>query len=346
MTLASFLGPTLPVLSLALSLTAARWLAAHPNARLSRLDHPNERSLHTTPVPRTGGLALLLGLIIPLGLAWLLVGVPSPLGWIAAALSLVALVSYLDDLGHLPPLLRLGVHILAAALLLLGGLGWPQTDLPGLVVAMPSLVWIGLSLLFIVWMINLYNFMDGMDGLAGGMALIGFSTLAVLGLRGGEPVYGVAALCIALAAAGFLRVNFPPARIFLGDIGSSSLGLLAAGFSLWGARLGLFPLWTAWLIFSPFIADATWTLLARIRRGERVWEAHRSHHYQRLALAGWSHRKTVLRAYLLMAAAAGCALATPEMAVRDQWTLLAGWGAVYLLLHLKVGLVERGSASR
>ena len=89
--------------------------------------------------------------------------------------------------------------------------------------------------------------------------------------------------------------NFPPARIFLGDAGSSTLGLLAAGLSLIGTQRGLFPLWVAWLAFSPFIVDATWTLLRRLYAGERVWQAHRSHHYQRLVLAGWGHRKTLLR---------------------------------------------------
>jgi UDP-N-acetylmuramyl pentapeptide phosphotransferase/UDP-N-acetylglucosamine-1-phosphate transferase len=147
----------------------------------------------------------------------------------------------------------------------------------------------------------------------------------VLGWQGGEHVFSLVAGCTAAACAGFLTSNFPPARIFLGDLGSSTLGLLAAGLSLWGHSRGLFPLWAAWLAFSPFIVDATWTLLHRLARGERIWEPHRSHHYQRLVLAGWGHRKTVLRAYVVMAAAAACAVAAPSLPVWDQWALfLAG----------------------
>lgn len=119
---------------------------------------------------------------------------------------------------------------------------------------------------------------------------------------------------------------------------------MAAGFSLWGNQLGLFPLWTAWLAFSPFIVDATWTLLTRLARHERIWEPHRSHHYQRLVLAGWSHRETLLRSYLVMAAAAACAVASPRLSSQEQWLLLAGWASIYVLIHIKVGLVERHPA--
>lgn len=326
---------------LILSMVATRWLASHAGARLGRLDHPNERSLHQTPVPRTGGLGVLLGTIV----AWILLALfgqgAADLSWLAAAMALVAGVSFLDDLGHLHPGVRLSAHVLAAMLLICGGLGWHLIDLPGLTLAVPVFAWVGLTILLVVWMINLYNFMDGMDGFAGGMAVFGFGALAALGWLGGEPGYAAAALGIASAAAGFLTINFPPARIFLGDVGSSTLGLLGAGFSLWGAELGLFPLWTAALAFSPFIVDATWTLLARLAKGERIWEPHRSHHYQRLVLAGWGHRKTLLRSYLVMAGAAACAVASPDLATREQWMLLGAWAIIYFVIHLRVGLIER-----
>ena len=181
----------------------------------------------------------------------------------------------------------------AALLLYLGGLRWAQIGLPGLDAALPDWLALGLTLLYIVWMINLYNFMDGMDGFAGGMAVFGFGALAVLGLIGDALTFAISGLVIAAAAGGFLTRNFPPARIFLGDVGSSVLGLLAAAMTLWGAGLGLFPLWVGLLVFSPFIVDATWTLLRRIVNAEPFWRAHRSHHYQRLVLAGWGHRRTV-----------------------------------------------------
>jgi UDP-N-acetylmuramyl pentapeptide phosphotransferase/UDP-N-acetylglucosamine-1-phosphate transferase len=329
--------------SFLLSVSATRWLVLHGAAR-GPVDYPNARSLHSTPVPRSGGLAVLLGLGGPL-LVLAALGISAPeLGWITAAMLPVAGIAFLDDLGEVSRRLRLIAQIGAALLLMSGGLRWTLLELPGWVMVFPGWVAVVLSLVYVVWLINLYNFMDGMDGFAAGMALFGFSAFAALGWSGGEPLFAIASVCVALAAAGFLTSNFPPARIFLGDSGSSSLGLLAAAFSLWGSRLGLFPLWSAWLAFSPFILDATWTLLARLARRERIWEPHRSHHYQRLVLAGWSHRRTLLRAYPIMAAAAACAVASPRLPPREQWLLIAAWAMIYALVHLKVRLVERAAS--
>ena len=291
---------------------------------------------------------MLFGLVVSLGLAWIAGVAPDQLPWIAAAALPVAAVSLVDDLGQVSRRLRFAVHLGAGLILAAGGLLWSVTgpargasgrfgraDWP-----FPTPVAWLLTVFYVVWMINLYNFMDGMDGFAGGMAVFGFGALAVLGWQGGDPAFALAAAGIAAAAAGFLTSNFPPARIFLGDLGSSTLGLLAAALSLWGASAGLFPLWVAWLAFSPFIVDATWTLVRRMLRGERIWEAHRSHHYQRLVLAGWGHRKTVLRAYALMAAAAACAVAAPGLPAAEQWLLLLAWAAIYVLIHVRVRLAE------
>lgn len=335
-----------PVLSLFISLLVTRWLITQGRAGRGPLDRPNARSLHSTPVPRTGGLALLPGLLLPLLLLAVLGVDLALLAALSVALALVAGVSFWDDLGSAPALARLLIHLLAALILLAAGLGWFALDLPGLMQPFPILLAGALTLLYVVWMINLYNFMDGMDGLAAGMAICGFTALAVLGWVGGEPLFALATISVAAAAAGFLSGNFPPARIFLGDTGSSSLGLLVAAFSLWGVQLGLFPLWSAGLAFSPFIVDATWTLLTRLARGERPWEPHRSHHYQRLVLAGWSHRRVLTRAYPLMAAAAACAVAAPRLPPQEQWILLGGWAAIYALIHIKVGLVEQHALAR
>jgi UDP-N-acetylmuramyl pentapeptide phosphotransferase/UDP-N-acetylglucosamine-1-phosphate transferase len=329
-----------------LSLLSTRWLVrVAPGSRLAPLDHPNPRSLHATPVPRSGGLAVLVGLILPLVLLAVTGRSASIVGWIALALAPVAAIGYLDDLGHISRRLRLAVQAFAGTLLIATGLRWVGLDLPDWAVGFPWWVSVLLSLLYIVWMINLYNFMDGMDGLAGTMALFGFSAFAVLGWIGGEPLFALVSACVALSAAGFLIFNHPPARIFLGDAGSSSLGFLVAACSLWGTSLGLFPLWVAWLAFSPFLVDATWTLVARLARGERVWEPHRSHHYQRLVLAGWSHRRTLWRASLVMAACAACAVAAPRLPQPEQWMLLGAWAMIYALIHVKVRLVERMGAS-
>ncbi|MEA3278172.1 MAG: glycosyl transferase [Pseudomonadota bacterium] len=299
--------------------------------------------MHAGPVPRTGGIAVLTALACAAALASIIESVPAAWTWVGAALLLVGSVSYLDDRGEVRPQYRLAAHLLAAVLLLVGGISWSRMELPGLVWVMPAMLAYVLTMVQVVWMINLYNFMDGMDGFAGGMTVFGFGALAVLGWQGEDPAFAAFNAAIAAAAGGFLVSNFPPARIFLGDLGSATLGLLAASMGLIGSQRGLFPLWVAWLAFSPFIVDATWTLLRRLAKGEPVWQAHRSHHYQRLVLAGWSHKKTVLRSYLLMAACAATAVAAPGMSVRDQQWLLGAWSIIYVLVAFKARLVERGA---
>ena len=331
----------MPLAAFAVAALASQFLARSPGILRGMIDEPNARSLHTGAIPRTGGFALLAGLsaaglLAPTGL--------HPAGvwaWILLALLPVAAISLLDDRGEVRPRYRLAAHLGAGALLMAGGLGWSRLDLPGLTLNLGMFPTVCLTLLLVVWMINLYNFMDGMDGLAGGMAVFGFGALAVLGWRGDELAYALTCASIAATAGGFLTANFPPARLFLGDLGSTSLGLLAAALALQGSALGLFPLWVAGLAFSPFILDATTTLVRRALRREPLWQAHRSHHYQRLVLAGWSHRRVMLRAWALMAACAACAVAAPGLTPPDQWLLLASWAGIYALIGYRVRLVER-----
>ncbi len=161
------------------------------------------------------------------------------------------------------------------------------------------------ALLAIIWMINLYNFMDGSDGLAGGMSIAGFGTYAVAAYGGGLMELSVLAAALAGAAAGFLIWNFHKARIFMGDSGSVPLGFLAAALGLLGWQEGVWPMWFPVLVFSPFIADASVTLVKRYLRGERLSQAHRSHYYQRVLRMGLGHRGTALAAYVLMLATSG-----------------------------------------
>jgi UDP-N-acetylmuramyl pentapeptide phosphotransferase/UDP-N-acetylglucosamine-1-phosphate transferase len=195
-------------------------------------------------------------------------------------------------------------------------------------------------------MINLYNFMDGMDGFSGGMATAGFSTLGLLGYLGGDNHFASICWLIAAASAGFLVWNFPPARIFMGDVGSSALGFLAAALSLWANRIGLFPLWLAILVFTPFIFDATLTLVRRTLNGERIWEAHRNHYYQRLVQAGWSHRRTVLWEYGLMLLCCSSALVAYHATTLVQWSILAGVAWVCLVAVIGVHRVEKYAVSQ
>lgn len=328
-----------------LSALLSRRLSRSPRWLESLVDRPNERSLHGGAVPRTGGLAILSALVTACVAAFAAYPLPGAWAWISAAVLLVGGVSFLDDCGEVKARYRLAAHLGAGVLLLAGGVSWSSLELPGLIREMPVvLVWL-LTLGYLVWMINLYNFMDGMDGFAGGMALFGFGALSLLGWQGGDAGFALANAVVVAAAAGFLLSNFPPARIFLGDLGSATLGLLAATLSLIGSQRGLFPLWVSWLAFSPFILDATWTLMRRIAHGERVWQAHRSHNYQRLVIAGWSHRKTVLWSYLLMAACAASAVAARDMSVREQRFLLAAWSIIYLLIGCKTRLAEHESGT-
>jgi len=186
-----------------------------------------------------------------------------------------------------------------------------------------------------------------MDGFAGGMAVIGFSTLAMLGWWVGDPVFAALNLVIAGAAAGFLVFNFPPARIFMGDTGSSTIGFLAAGMLLWAERRGVAPLWVSMLIFSPFVVDATVTLVRRFVRGEKVWKAHKSHYYQQLVQAGWGHRRTVLFEYLLMLFCAIAGMTAQVVSVPVQWGIVVSVAILYVgYIGTVQAVVTRGAKSK
>jgi len=182
--------------------------------------------------------------------------------------------------------------------------------------------------------------MDGMDGFAGGMTVIGFTIFAILGIQSGETLYATLCLVIASSALGYLIFNFPPAKIFMGDVGSSTLGFLVAAFSLWASRDGIFPLWVAVLVFSPFIVDATITLIRRLVKGEKVWIAHKTHYYQRLVQLGWGHRRTVLWEYLLMILCGISAIAASKMDGTQQWILLIIWVLIYSTLIYYINELE------
>jgi UDP-N-acetylmuramyl pentapeptide phosphotransferase/UDP-N-acetylglucosamine-1-phosphate transferase len=297
------------------------------------LDHPNRRSLHQRPVPRTGGIAVLAGAAVSLafgaGSLWL----PLLLALFLAALSLG------EDLRGLPGGVRLAAH-LAAALVLAWQLA-PDLH-PGLLAALA---------LAVAWVTNLYNFMDGSDGLAGGMALIGFGAYAVAAHASAQPE--LAALCAALsaAAAAFLVYNFHPARLFLGDVGSIPLGFLAAALGLVGWRREVWPLWFPLLVFAPFVSDATLTLARRAARHEPVWQAHRDHYYQRIVRMGLGHRGAAWIGYAAMAMCALAALAGRSQPAAVQALAIAAAAAVLAALAIWIDLrwarhgASRGSAS-
>ncbi len=226
-------------------------------------------------MPRVGGLGLMAA-ALPVAAA---LG-DAPIAILMACAAALVLVSAADDVRSLPISVRLPAHIGAATVAVLA-IASPSAAHAGL-----DVVESAVAILSIVWMTNLFNFMDGSDGLAGGMALIGFGTLALAAALAGEWPLALACAAIASASAGFLAHNLPPARVFLGDAGSIPLGFLAGALGLHGVMTGAWPLALPLAAFSPFILDASATLLRRILRREPFWKAHRSHYYQRLVLAG------------------------------------------------------------
>lgn len=281
------------------------------------LDTPNERSLHSQPVPRTGGVGVLAGLAagavsLPAGGAMLLWLVP------------LVLVSALDDIRGLPAGLRLLVHLAVSIAFARYGVGldWFAAIALGFCIA---------------WMTNLYNFMDGSDGLAGGMAMIGFATYGATAWIQGDLAFALLAWCVAAAAAGFLVFNFSPASIFLGDVGSIPLGFLAGALGTAGAVREIWAWWFPLVVFAPFIVDATVTLLRRILRREKVWQAHREHYYQRLVRMGWSHRRTALSEYVLML---GCGFAALLACVLESLPGLMALGLALIAVVTSMRVVD------
>ncbi len=322
-----------------LSFVLTRWLAG--GGGIVVLDHPNERSLHDRPIPRTGGLAIVAAIVLGHLMALLLGWATAALVPIVAATSFVFAVSVVDDLRTVPALLRLLVHLLAAAALVAFGVTVTHLTVPGTQIALAPWLAAVLVTLFVTWMTNLFNFMDGMDGFAGGMGCIGFACYALLGALGGDAGFALTSALIAAACAGFLVENFAPARIFMGDAGSSVLGFVIGALTVYAERSGLFPVWLGVVVFSPFIVDASVTLVRRALAAEAVWRAHRSHHYQRLVRLGWSHRRTALWGYLLMLLCAVLALVITDASAAVQWLGLLCLAAIYAMLMLFVHRLER-----
>ena len=318
--------PAVVAFAIIAGLRRSRWAA-----RLA--DHPNERSLHAAPTPRVGGIGIAAA-ASPFVPAFAGSGA---LAAIAACALALLVVSLFDDFRSLPIEVRLPAHAVAAAVVVLA-------------LAQPSQPWPGggigafAAVVGIVWAANLFNFMDGADGLAGGMGVIGFGALAGAATLAGHQALAVTCAAIASACAGFLAHNFPPARVFLGDGGSIPLGFLAGALGLHGWLSGAWPAWFAPLVFSPFIVDATVTLATRAARRERFWRAHRGHGYQRLALAGWPRRRLALAAWGLMLAAAASALWALRAGEMVQCAILFVWSAAYVLLVLAVGWLTRRKA--
>lgn len=294
-----------------LTLTVGQLVTAlllSPRFRGLAVDLPNERSLHKTPTPRTGGLGILAGATAGVALVH---SSESATLWVVALC--LGAVSFADDRWSLSIGLRFAAQFLAAIVVMVRlSNGQP-------------LWWVGSAVFATVWMTNLYNFMDGADGLAGGMGAIGFGAYSVAAWTHGAPGLAALSACLATGCTAFLRYNFPPAKIFMGDVGSTVLGFSAATLGAYGESVQLWPRWFPFLAFLPFISDASVTILKRAVRRERIWRAHREHYYQRLVLSGWNHARLAKSSYALMLGTAASAVLALQLAPALGWAALAAW---------------------
>lgn len=270
-----WLLPALAGVSLFLTGALRRYALAR-----SLMDIPNGRSSHSVPTPRGGGVAIVLSFLAALPLLTSVGMLAWPVMWaLLGAGAWIAMVGFLDDHGHIAARWRLLAHFIGAG----WALGW-LGGLPPLVIFGFDLElgWLGYALaaFYLVWLLNLYNFMDGIDGIASVEAICVCLGGALLYLLLGEGAAALAPLSLAVAVAGFLFWNFPPARIFMGDAGSGFLGIALGVLSLQAAWVAPQLLWSWLILLGVFVVDATWTLFRRLLRGDKVYEAHRSHAYQ------------------------------------------------------------------
>lgn len=270
-----FVFPIVALVSLLLTAVLRRYALSH-----SIIDIPNARSSHTIPTPRGGGVAIvvtflltvpLLGYFGYLSWAWVLSLVPTG--------AIVAIVGFLDDHGHIAARWRLLGHFTAAIIALLCLQGLAPVDLFGHVFEFGIFGYV-FAAFYLVWLLNLYNFMDGIDGLASIEAITACLGMCLIYWSVSVPDLIWPSLVLALAVAGFLFWNFPPAKIFMGDAGSGFLGIALGILSLQAGWVDAALFWAWLIVLGVFVCDATFTLLRRLLRGDKVYEAHRSHGYQ------------------------------------------------------------------
>jgi FlaA1/EpsC-like NDP-sugar epimerase/UDP-N-acetylmuramyl pentapeptide phosphotransferase/UDP-N-acetylglucosamine-1-phosphate transferase len=285
-------------------------LAREVSLRLDLLDRPNHRSSHQRPRPRLGGLGILAAVALGLAAAYATDALPPAdlrrLLIVGATAIGIGLVSLVDDLrGHLHWALRLTAHVGGAAIVV-SLLGSPALiALPGGGALPLGAFAVPLGVLWIAFFTNAFNFMDGIDGIAGVQAAAAAAALATIGVLRGEPTLALAGAVVGGAAVGFLFLNWPPASIFMGDVGSALVGSLLAALPLTARDPGPIAV-SALLAVAPFAFDAAFTLARRVLNGENFVQPHRQHLYQRLTAAGWSHRAVTLL-YAGLAATCGAA---------------------------------------
>lgn len=281
---------------------------------------PGGHISQTNTIARTGGISLMAGILS----GWVLM-VEFWHWWIVLPMLYLFVLSLLDERRKLTAKRRLIGYLVAAIVMLCGTeVAW---------------IWVLPVLLFIIWMTDLYGFMDGpdgLDGLTGGMTLFGFTFYGVAGLMNGDEVFAMMNFSVGAAALGFLYHNYHPAKVFMGKVGSAPLGFLAASFGVWGWQQGYWAFWFPVLVFSPFVADAILTAFKYVRRRGKLEQAQRSYYYQCLAKMGWEYHHIVAIEYSLMFLAGLSALLGLRLSLFGQGNMLVWWGAIYLGLVIWV----------
>ncbi|MBV4553008.1 glycosyltransferase family 4 protein [Pseudomonas sp. SWRI102] len=318
------------------------WLLRRYALSRKLIDIPNARSSHSVPTPRGGGVSIVLSFLITIPflsgelLAWNFV-----VAFMGAGAG-VAVLGFLDDHGHVPARWRLLGHFSAAAWALFWLNGMPAVSVVGATV---SLGWLGhvLAAFYLVWMLNLYNFMDGIDGIASIEAIGACLGAALLYWLAGFYNLLFAPVLLAMAVAGFLYWNFPPARIFMGDAGSGFIGITLGLLSIQAAWFSPKLFWVWLILLGVFIVDATVTLARRLLRGDKVYEAHRSHAYQFASRQFGRHLPVTLAVaainlFWLLPVAAGVAL----WEVDGLFALVVAYAPlVFLAVRFHAGELEK-----
>lgn len=288
-------------LACAVLAAAITWAMAHFAVLV---DVPNARSSHMRPTPRGGGVGILSAFAVGLAGVHLLTGILNQPGLAAFAVAalIMGLAGLVDDVRSMKFTTKLAAQVVASAIAMAGGLVIRSVYVPGMGPVELGVFGYALTLLWLIGLTNAFNFMDGLDGLAGGVAVIAGAFLCVLAVLLDQPAVVVLSGLLTAASAGFLVVNFPPARIFMGDVGSQFLGFSFAALGVLladGDGTGTIILVVPLLLFH-FLFDTVFTAFRRWRRGENLADAHRTHLYQLLNQSGRSHRQVAGAQYLMV----------------------------------------------
>lgn len=298
------------------------------------MDLPNSRSSHTDPTPRGGGVVF-SGLFLLIVLASLVFFPEGNHPFLLAQLSggtIIAITGWVEDVKGLTPKIRLGIQFLAVAIALFIMGGFPSLDL-GIVTLPLGIIGSLLALVGGVWLVNLYNFMDGIDGLAAGEAVIVSIAGGLIMMEGGETSTSYMLFALAALVGGFLVWNWAPAKVFMGDVGSGFLGYVFAVCAFAGERSGSAPALIWAVLLSVFIVDATLTLLKRIGERKNLARAHRDHLYQQALIDFQSHCPVTLTALVLTSAAALATMAFFQnpfpLFLATYVLMITGWFILY-----------------